>query len=115
MYAELRYYYKHKSDSKFLEKRRKYYRNWYKKNGRRRSVNYLEISKNWRVHHPLEVKAHRLLENALKEGDIIKADQCSECKRKNIRLSGHHEDYLKPLEVVWLCSSCHKLRHSVKV
>lgn len=23
----------------------------------------------------------------------------------------HHEDYSKPLEIVWLCASCHKSRH----
>lgn len=26
-------------------------------------------------------------------------------------IHGHHEDYKKPLEVVWVCFACHAIRH----
>jgi len=28
-----------------------------------------------------------------------------------VKTQAHHEDYSKPLEVVWLCAACHKKRH----
>jgi hypothetical protein len=35
---------------------------------------------------------------------------CAKCGNQEVQ--GHHEDYAEPLVVVWLCRSCHKLRHS---
>lgn len=35
---------------------------------------------------------------------------CSKCMSSEAEK--HHEDYTKPLEVVWLCRSCHLELHS---
>jgi len=46
------------------------------------------------------------VEYALKTGKLTKPELCEACKEKR-KLEGHHFDYSKPLEVVWLCHKCH--------
>lgn len=87
-----------------------YYREYYLKNGRSRAVDYQEAIIEWRKNHPEALVAHKKLNNALKYGKIKKPKKCSECRQPR-RLSAHHDDYSKPLEVVWLCWGCHKIRH----
>jgi hypothetical protein len=48
--------------------------------------------------------------NALKKGILIKPNKCTLCFREE-KLEGHHPDYNKPLEVVWLCKKCHGIVH----
>ena len=48
--------------------------------------------------------------HAINSGELIKPDVCSECGTVD-RVPGHHEDYSKPLEVIWLCGKCHRKRH----
>lgn len=97
--------------SKNRQKVKSYYRNWYKKNGRNRAIDYVEAIIDWQNKHPEGRKAHRELQYAVKTGKIKKPKKCSECHEIK-KLSAHHEDYSKPLAVLWLCSSCHKLKHS---
>ena len=92
------------------ERRKLYYRNWYAKNGRSRSIDYVEIIREWRKNHPEAVKAHKILAAAIKIGKIKKPKNCLNCNELR-RLSAHHKTYDKPLEVLWVCSSCHKLLH----
>ena len=63
--------------------------------------------------HPDKRAANVILGNAVRDGRVIKPSNCSICQKTPARrnLHGHHDDYAKPLEVVWLCSSCHAVNH----
>lgn len=39
---------------------------------------------------------------------IIKPKLCEGCGQEKV-LQGHHEEYSKPLDVIWLCITCHKI------
>lgn len=97
---------------KHKDRLKEYYRNWYAKNGRSRNIDYIEAIVEWQKKHPEAIKAHRLLNYAVITGKVKKPKNCSECNKRK-RLSAHHEDYSKPLIVLWLCSSCHKLKHPI--
>ncbi len=47
---------------------------------------------------------------AVSRGDMVKPDECQECHKKT-RLTAHHADYDRPLDVVWLCYECHGKKH----
>lgn len=68
-------------------------------------------SKEWRDRHKKEHYAHTLLNRAIERGEIIKPDRCSKCGSVASKINGHHEDYDKPLDVIWLCDQCHAERH----
>lgn len=57
----------------------------------------------------LKIKAREKFATALKFGKLKKPETCETCKNKNIE--GHHPDYSKPLEVLWLCKKHHELIH----
>jgi len=54
-------------------------------------------------------KARRALQHALETKQIVKDTVCFDCKEK-WDLEAHHDDYGKPLEVAWVCRSCHGKR-----
>ena len=55
-------------------------------------------------------QAYRKLHTALKKGIIKKPMRCESCNRKH-KLTAHHEDYNKPLDVIWACYECHGQIH----
>lgn len=55
-------------------------------------------------------KARLLLNLKVRLGLVKKPEKCQNCK-KNKKLEGHHKDYTKPLDVKWLCRTCHRLEH----
>lgn len=55
-------------------------------------------------------QAHMAVFAAVKTGEIARTG-CIKCGRPAI---AHHEDYDKPLEVIWLCRSHHMLLHKIK-
>lgn len=60
--------------------------------------------------HPERVLARRLVRFALESGKLVKPTLCETCGR-DLRLHAHHADYDNPLEVAWLCHSCHVKLH----
>jgi hypothetical protein len=53
---------------------------------------------------------HLIVINALRAGNIIKPDHCSACNKIKIIIA-HHDDYRFPLQIRWLCRSCHQYWH----
>ena len=49
-----------------------------------------------------------MLGHAIASGRIVR-QPCSTCGK--VKSEGHHPDYMKPLEVIWLCRQCHRLLH----
>lgn len=89
-------------------------RRWYVRNPGCRGPNQAEqhrvASKKWKQNNPAARSAHRKLEDAVRRGDLVRPTTCSACG-KRCRPDGHHADYAKPLEVIWLCSFCHRKTH----
>lgn len=73
---------------------------------RHRLENTTEKCKAWRLKYPERYHAHTVLNNAVRDGKIIKPDACEICGSKS-HIHAHHEDYSMPLLVVWLCARCH--------
>jgi len=64
----------------------------------------------YRKRHPLRYASHMIVQKAVLDGDLLKASNCSVCDSTE-KIEGHHDDYTKPMEVRWLCESCHKEWH----
>ena len=63
--------------------------------------------KAWRRRNVIKMGASTMVNNALRNGSLIKPLTCSMCSVKPNNIHGHHDDYAKPLVVRWLCSKCH--------
>lgn len=53
-------------------------------------------------------RAHALVAAAIRSGQLV-PELCKICDDE--KTVAHHEDYSKPLEVVWLCRKHHRARH----
>ena len=87
-----------------------YYREYDKERAKRpeRIAAAIEQTKKWRAEDRRRTKCHNAVARALRNG-LIEPAPCAVCGSENS--VAHHEDYDKPLDVVWLCSACHKARH----
>lgn len=56
-------------------------------------------------------RAHGAVGNAVAKGILEIPSVCSSCGECADKIEAHHEDYSKPLDVVWLCFKCHRSWH----
>jgi len=66
-------------------------------------------TKAYRLKFPNKSRAHDQVAWAIKTKAIL-TKQCVTCGSWD-KLHAHHTDYLKPLEITWLCASCHSQWH----
>lgn len=67
--------------------------------------------KTWDRNNRDKTRVHLRLHRLLKKGLIKKPNECSCCGEK-ARIEAHHNNYEITDDVVWLCSSCHRLTHT---
>jgi hypothetical protein len=48
---------------------------------------------------------HNSVTTAIRNGELIKHNECFRCGLETDKLEAHHNDYNKPLEVEWLCKN----------
>ena len=68
----------------------------------------VEINRAWRAEDSRRALAHSQVARAIRNGALVR-QSCVRCGEE--KSLAHHEDYDKPLEVMWLCQPCHKKRH----
>lgn len=70
-----------------------------------------QYSDKWREKNWKKVLAQSKVQDHLNRGNIVKPSECPICKSADYRIEAHHNDYDKPLEVMWLCQKCHMAIH----
>lgn len=60
---------------------------------------------------PVKRQARVLVGNAVRDGTLVKPTECEVCQAP-CDPHGHHDDYTKPLDVIWCCTACHALIHA---
>ena len=74
----------------------------------KRKVQVRMYTKKNREKNPEKYKARTSVSNALRSGRLTRPAFCTKCGIK-CKPQAHHEDYSKPLDVVWVCAKCHRL------
>lgn len=77
----------------------------------------LRANQHYRQSNPERYKAQNAVNNAVRDGKLVKPSRCQDCRKvfPSRQIHAHHADYMKPLEVRWVCKSCHTERHYRRV
>jgi hypothetical protein len=67
----------------------------------------------WLANNREKRRAHDMLGKHVARGNIVRPNRCERCEA-DCKPDAHHADYNKPLEVEWLCRSCHTSHHETE-
>lgn len=76
---------------------------------------YLSKQAARRRDNPDMQKAHSAVHRAIKSGRLVRPTSCPECGNSKMRIEAHHHKGYAPefaLDVVFLCTSCHRSAES---
>ena len=96
-------------DRNYSRRYREEFPEWKKKDNKRNAELISKLVKKYYKKYPERKKAQEIFNREIKKGKI-KRQSCVICGKPNAY--GHHPDYSKPLEVIWLCQKHHKRLHS---
>lgn len=65
------------------------------------------IKSRWAKRNKFKRRAHHTVLRAVRSGRLIRPSKCDNCGHHRQHIGAHHEDYTKPLKVIWLCPACH--------
>lgn len=68
------------------------------------------LSRAWSQRNIHKKRSQSKVQTAISNGMIQKPSRCVICLEEG-QIQGHHPDYSKPLEVMWLCVKCHAKIH----
>ena len=85
-----------------------YYREYDRDRGCRQTPEYLRER---RRKNGNQYRAQTMVGNAVRDKKLFR-EPCETCAETN-NIHGHHDDYLKPLNVRWLCAACHHQWHAI--
>ncbi len=88
--------------------RREYQRDYARKH-RNLEKHRLSIIR-YRANNKHKEDARQAVRIAIKSGKLVAPLWCQRC-RSVTDLEAHHNDYSQPLDVEWLCTTCHGLEH----
>ena len=86
----------------------------------RADIASVDSRKRWRARNPVKDNAHRQVEYFVRRlrRKGLNLPNCEGCgkseetaKAGGQTIQAHHTDYSRPLDVVWLCATCHIVDH----
>jgi hypothetical protein len=97
-----------------LKKIRTYRKNKNKQYRKQSSYAYdRSYNRTWKDNHPIKRKAHTLIERQIRSGKLQRrACEATSITCSNAKTIAHHNNYRKPLEVIFLCRSHHARLHN---
>lgn len=93
---------------KWSENNRERIREYSRKRRERDREAFNAYHRNYKKTNKEKVEARSIVFVAVRAGKL-KKKLCEVCGKK--RVEAHHDDYLKPLKVRWLCKIHHEYRH----
>lgn len=84
------------------ERHNQYCKNWNNEHFNERN----EYQRKYRRNNKDKYYAHGRISSRVQLGKIEKPSACEICGRTG-RVEAHHEDYSKPLDIIWCCKKCH--------
>jgi hypothetical protein len=57
-------------------------------------------------------QARMMVFDAVQSGELVRPDVCEACDCKHENMQAHHTDYGQPLNVMWVCPTCHARIHA---
>lgn len=110
-YDEITFYDRNRPNKKERTKKLKeYYQRMKVDNPEKYDEIVRESKRRWSRNNKDKRIAEWKVGQAVKDKKLVKPILCERCRRE-LPLEGHHFDYTRPLDVIWLCSECHHKIH----